>query len=141
MPQDLDFKAVADFLPNLSDLHIKYTEGINLEYKKQVFGMKFAEAANLSEMLRCATNLLCLNLSGNQIDDDLLKFLMQGISLNVSLVDINLSHNKLGDQGARRISKYLLKNEILVHLNLTNNNIGYDGSRYLAQALKINKTL
>lgn len=58
MPAEVDFKSIADFLPNLTDLHLKYTEGINAEYKKQVFGMKFAEAANLSEMLKCANNLV-----------------------------------------------------------------------------------
>lgn len=84
---------------------------------------------------------LSLNLSGNQIDDDLFKFLVQGLTLNISLVELNLSHNKIGDQGARRLSKFLIKNEILVHLNLSNNSIGYDGSRYIAQALKINRTL
>jgi len=58
MPAEMDFKSIADFLPNLSDLHLKYTEGINVEYKKQVFGMKFAEAANLAEMLKSASNLV-----------------------------------------------------------------------------------
>ena len=25
MPSEMDFKSIADFLPNLSDLHLKYT--------------------------------------------------------------------------------------------------------------------
>lgn len=53
---------------------------------------------------------ITLHLPGNLIDDDLFKFLMQGISFNISLVELNLSHNKIGDQGARRLSKYLIRN-------------------------------
>lgn len=60
MAPELDFKAIADFLPNLTSLHLKYVEGTNVEYKKQVFGMKFAEAANLSEMIRSGNNLVQL---------------------------------------------------------------------------------
>jgi hypothetical protein len=58
MAPDLDFKAIADYLPNITELHLKYTEGMNVEYKKQIFGMKFAEAANLSETIKSSSNLV-----------------------------------------------------------------------------------
>lgn len=75
------------------------------------------------------------------IDDDLSKFIIGGISHNISLIELNLSHNKLGPESARRLAKFLMRNEILIYLDISNNQIDYDGSRYLAQALKINTTL
>lgn len=92
------------------DLKIKYSDSTAAEYKKQNLGMKFAEAANLSETIKNCSNLVSLNISGNLIDDDLFKFVMDGITLNISLVELNLSHNKISDQGVRRISRYLIKN-------------------------------
>ena len=88
MPPEIDMKTIGLFLPNLMELKLKYTEGNNLQYKKQTFGMKFAEAANLSEMILGCSNLvllfiikITLHLPGNLIDDDLFKFLMQGMLL------------------------------------------------------------
>lgn len=40
-----------------------------------------------------------LSLPSNLIDDDLLRLLMTGINLDISIVELNLSHNKIGDKG------------------------------------------
>lgn len=48
--------------------------------------MKLAEAANLGEAIKNSYNLVQLNVSGNEIDDDLFKFIMTGISCNISLL-------------------------------------------------------
>lgn len=31
------------------------------------------------------------------LDDDLLRFVMAGINMNISLLELNLSHNRIGD--------------------------------------------
>lgn len=38
-----------------------------------------------------------LKLSGNSMDDDLVRFIMQGLNYNVSLLELDLSHNKISD--------------------------------------------
>lgn len=60
-------------------------------------GIKLSEAANLGEAIKNCSNLLELSLPANMIDDDLLRFIMAGININISLVELNLSHNKIGD--------------------------------------------
>ena len=40
------------------------------------------------------------------IDDDLSKFIMGGVSHNISLIELNLSHNRLGTERY----KYYIKN-------------------------------
>lgn len=114
---DLAIDEVCKYLYNLIHFKIKCSEGKNQDYKKKIIGMKFAEARDLSETLRVSQNLvkylliqLVLNLSGNLIDDQLLKFITPGLSLNTSLTELNLSYNKIGDEGARKLSKYLIKN-------------------------------
>ncbi len=47
--------------------------------------MKLSDAGNLGDSLKYCSNLLKLSLTGNQIDDDILKFIMVGLNLNTSL--------------------------------------------------------
>ncbi|XP_051912374.1 uncharacterized protein LOC127594565 [Hippocampus zosterae] len=141
VPQNFDLRIVFENLPLLREVTLKYSEGPMTEKRRDSVGMKLAEAANLGESVKNSYSLVQLNVSGNEIDDDLFKFIMAGVACNISLLELNLSHNRVGDHGAKRLAKFLIRNEILVVLNLTNNCIGYDGSRYLSQALKINKTL
>ena len=47
VPQGLDLNIMALFLPNLVDLKVKYSDGSVGEYRKQTYGMKYADAANL----------------------------------------------------------------------------------------------
>lgn len=86
--------------------------------------MKLSEAANLGDALKdncknlvnfelhflyiflsfkifidCQKQKLSLNLRENQIDDDILHFIILGLNNNISLMELNLSHNKIGDQG------------------------------------------
>jgi len=70
-----------------------------MEYKRQAFGMKMNDAASLAEGVKNSLNLLCLNLTGNLIDDDIMKVLMNGVSFNRSLIELDLSHNKIGNYG------------------------------------------
>lgn len=60
--------------------------------------MKLSQAAELGEAIsKTCNNMLSLSLPSNLIDDDLLRFLMAGINMNISLIEINLSHNRIGD--------------------------------------------
>ncbi len=141
VPQNFDLRIVFENLPLLREVTLKYSEGPMNEKRRENVGMKLAEAANLGESIKNSFSLVQLNISGNEIDDDLFKFVMSGMTYNISLLELNISHNRIGDSGAKRLAKYLIRNEILLSLNLTNNCISYDGSRYLSQALKVNKTL
>ena len=40
------------------------------------------------------------------IDDDLSKFIMGGVSHNISLIELNLSHNRLGTERYLLLFKY-----------------------------------
>lgn len=84
--------------------------------------MKLSQAAELGEAIsKYCNNLLTLSLPSNLIDDDLLRFIMAGINMNISIIELNLSHNRIGDQGARRIAKFLMRTELLLFLDLSNN--------------------
>ena len=61
--------------------------------------MKLSDAANFGESVKFSNNLLSLSLCGNQIDNDILRFIMIGINLNTSLIELDLSHNKISDEG------------------------------------------
>jgi hypothetical protein len=70
--------------------------------------MKIQDAADLGEALRNNLNLLSLTLSGNLIDDELMKLLMNGLTYNRSLVDLDLSHNRIGDYGYVILNLFLM---------------------------------
>lgn len=71
-----------------------------MDYKKKTLGMKLSQAAELGEAIsKTCNNLLCLSLPSNLIDDDLLRFIMAGINMNISIIELDLSHNRIGDQG------------------------------------------
>ena len=60
--------------------------------------MKLSQAAELGDTLsKSCGNLLSLSLPSNLIDDDLLRFIIAGINLNISIIELDFSHNKIGD--------------------------------------------
>ena len=77
--------------------------------------MKLSEAGNLGLALENNCNnlvhllykqscfiyllQLTLDLTGNLIDDDLIRFIMSGLNTNISLIELILAHNKISDQG------------------------------------------
>lgn len=78
--------------------HLVLTQTSGLDYKKKTLGMKLSQAAELGETLsKNCNNLLTLSLPSNLIDDDLLRFIMAGINMNISIIELNLSHNRIGD--------------------------------------------
>ena len=86
-------------MPILTNLTITYgMKNPGMEYTRQCLGIKLSEAANLGQAIEKSSYLLSLSLSANMIDDDLSKFIMGGVSHNISLIELNLSHNKLGTE-------------------------------------------
>jgi len=140
--KDFDTKILFRFLPNLTFLTLTYgAKHVNMDYERQLFGMKMSEAQIFRECLKSTTSLTYLALPGNLIDDDLVSILIKGLMLNKTITQLDLAHNKISSSGARKIAKYVLQTQILTHLNLGDNFINYEGSRYLAQALKVNTSL
>ncbi|CAD8139760.1 unnamed protein product [Paramecium octaurelia] len=141
---NIDIGFLCQYLPCLQNLTVIYgvkTTGID-QTRKEILGMKLSQAAELGEAIsKHCRNLQSLSLPSNLIDDDLLRLLMTGINLDISIIELNLSHNKIGDQGVIRIAKYLMRSEILLKLDLSNNAIGLVGSKNLAYALLFNKSL
>lgn len=73
--------------------------------------MKLFEGKNLGDAIKNSQNLLTLRLLGNMIDDDLFRFIVNGIQFNNSLIELDFSHNHISDEGAKRLSKLLLRND------------------------------
>jgi len=80
-------------------------------------------------------------LTGNMIDDDLLRMLMTGLIKNNTITHLDLSHNKITNHGARLLSKLLGENSVITTLNLGDNQIHAEGGRYLARGLRENSSL
>jgi len=68
-----------------------------------------------------------------------MKYLAQGLSKNLSLVDLDLSnkvgspkeHNHIGEKGAEFLSQVLETNQFLAFLSLAGNRIGDKGIQTL----------
>ena len=72
----LDMKYVFDYLPNLAYLSLTYgAKHVGMEYDRQLFGMKMADARSFSECIRTTQSLLKLSLPCNLIDNDLISIL------------------------------------------------------------------
>lgn len=98
MNTTLDMDFICRNLPILTNLTLVYgMKNAGMDYTRQTLGIKLSEAANLGEAIKNSYNLLTLNLPANMIDDDLLRFIMAGVNMNISLIELNLSHNKISD--------------------------------------------
>ena len=96
----------------------------------------------LIDRLKDCSQLVSLNLSENNIDDDVAKKIAEILSSLMKLESLYLSNNNIGDIGATTIADGLKANHMLKTLDLRkNNNIGLVGANYLEDVLKINHTL
>ena len=140
--KDFDCRILFKNLPNLSYLTVTFgAKHVDMEYERQLFGMKMSEAQFFRECIKNTSQLTYLALPGNLIDDDLVTILNKGLMLNKTITQLDLSHNKIGSSGARKIAKYVLHTQILTHLNLSDNCLNYEASRFIAQACKANRSL
>lgn len=142
LPSHIDISDICSSLPNLTKLDLTYgIKNIGMNYERILFGMKISDATSLAKTFDRVDTLTTIVLSGNMIDDDLLRMLMTGLIKNNSIAHIDLSHNKITNHGARLISKLLGENSVITTLNLADNLIHAEGGRYFARGLRENDSL
>jgi hypothetical protein len=142
LPSHIDMCDVCSLLPNLSSLHALYgVNKIGMNYERMLFGLKISDATALAKCFDRTETLTTLVLSGNMVDDDLLRMLMTGLIKNNTITHIDVSHNKITNHGARLLSKLLGDNSVITTLDLSDNAIQTEGGRYLARGLRENDSL
>lgn len=133
-----DFK---EFFKFLIELKISYDGQVNeISKDKLSKEMKPWHSLDLSNFLE-TSNLIKLELQRNNIDDNMLKPLVDGLRLNSSLCYLDLSHNKIEDNGARRLAKYLMNSSVILNLNLWDNLIHSEGCIILFNTIKKHNSL
>jgi hypothetical protein len=142
LPSHIDLSELLSMMPNLAKLEITYgVNKIGMNYERMLFGMKIADATALAKAFNRAETLTTILLTGNMIDDDLLRMLMSGLIKNSTVTCLDLSHNKITNHGTRLISKLLGDSSVLTSLNLADNQIHAEGGRYIARGLRENDSL
>lgn len=88
-------------------------------------------------------SLTDIDLSGNYIDDKVVKFIFKAIANNVNsrLTRLSLASNIISENGARIIAENLGKCKQLQVLDLDNNQLGDIGAQYIAEMLKYYNSL
>lgn len=142
LPSHIELFELCSLLPNLAKLDIVYgIKKVGMNYERMLFGMKISDATSLAKIFNQTETLTTVILSGNLIDDDLLRMLMTGLIKNNTITYLDMSHNKITNHGARLLSKLLGENSVLTTLNLSDNQIHAEGGRYLARGLRENDSL
>jgi Ran GTPase-activating protein (RanGAP) involved in mRNA processing and transport len=142
LPSHLDLCEVSNYLPNLTKMDITYgVNKIGMNYERMLFGLKISDATALAKCFDRTDTLTTLIMSGNMIDDDLLRMLMTGLIKNNTITHIDMSHNKVTNHGARLLSKLLGDNSVITTLNLCDNALEVEAGRYLARGLRENDSL
>jgi hypothetical protein len=96
--------------------------------------------ACLGQILGCL-QLMTLDLSGNNIDDDGAKMIANALIYNNSLKTLYMSSNNIANDGAKAMADALKGNHSLESLILGSNNVCDDGAKAIAGALKVNHSL
>jgi hypothetical protein len=142
LPSHVDLSDLLSMMPNLTKIEVTYgVNKIGMNYERMLFGMKIADATALAKAFNRADTLTTILLTGNMIDDDLLRMLMSGLIKNSTVTCLDLSHNKITNHGTRLLSKLLGSNSVLTSLNLSDNHIHAEGGRYIARGLRENDSL
>lgn len=142
LPSHIDLSELLSMMPNLTKLEVTYgVNKIGMNYERMLFGMKIADATALAKAFYRADTLTTILLTGNMIDDDLLRMLMSGLIKNSTVTCLDLSHNKITNHGTRLLSKLLGDSSVLTSLNLADNQIHAEGGRYIARGLRENDSL
>ena len=142
LPSHVDVDLVCAALPNLTSLKVSY--GINkigMNFDRRLFGMKISDASSLAKSVKAAPNLTTVQLSGNLMDDDLLRMLMTGLYKSSTITHLDVSHNKITNHGVRLLAKLLGAKSVLTSLNIADNQVHAEGGRYLGRALRGNDSL
>ena len=99
-----------------------------------------AATANLEDLCKALNNnktLQLLNLRGNCIGDEGLKYLADTIRVNTSLTVLQLGGNDASAKSGPALCKALCENKDLQTLDLSCNSIGNVGARHLKEAITI----
>lgn len=88
-------------------------------------------------------SIISLSVSGNQMDDNTSRMLIDGLIHNNTLTHLDVSCNKISCNGLRVVLKGLLDkpNSILSVLNVADNHIQAEGGRSLGRILRTNTSL
>ena len=96
------------------------------------------DAKGISFMMTILEELI---ISNNNLSDDGVEILSEGLTKTSSLRVLYISDNNIGPSGTISIAHALLVNTSLEVLNMTNNKIGLDGATAIADAIMKNKVL
>ncbi|GMH97330.1 hypothetical protein TrST_g8176 [Triparma strigata] len=142
MPGHVDLDRLTSSLPNLTKIDLQYNiNKIGMDFDRRLFGMKISDASCLAKSVKDSENLTSVVLSGNLMDDDLLRMLMTGLYKSSTITHLDVSHNKITNHGVRLLAKLLGTKSVLTSLNVADNQIHAEGGRYLGRALRSNDSL
>ncbi|GMH56970.1 hypothetical protein TL16_g02262 [Triparma laevis f. inornata] len=142
MPGHIDLDRLTASLPNLTKIDLQYNiNKIGMDFDRRLFGMKISDASCLAKSVKDSENLTSIVLSGNLMDDDLLRMLMTGLYKSSTITHLDVSHNKITNHGVRLLAKLLGTKSVLTSLNVADNQIHAEGGRYLGRALRSNDSL
>ena len=119
----------------------KMPRGITyLDFSKKISG--FDKVLSLSTFIKANSTVENIDISYNNISDDELKILCNGIRRNKTLRILNLSGNSISGTGAAMLLDVLNKESSNIFvLNLSNNKIDDDGFSKMVEMLKTNTAL
>ncbi|UJR19491.1 hypothetical protein I4U23_022620 [Adineta vaga] len=112
---------------------------IKLDLKRNIGRDCVAIGAGIS--IRNDQKLIFLNLSGEEITNDGMKYIANELYNNKTLEVLDLSYNELGDRGIKYLALVLRNNQTLIKLNLFGNSIRDEGIEDLIKNLHFNTTL
>jgi Ran GTPase-activating protein (RanGAP) involved in mRNA processing and transport len=95
----------------------------------------------LADALRGNTSLTAIDLGGNELGAQGVKYIADALRVNTSLTTVYLGGNEIGDQGAQYLADALRVNSSLNAIYIESNNISAQGARSLADALQVNTSL
>lgn len=109
--------------PSLLDLSLKHISKVD-------FIIKF---------LKCNQNVLDVNLSGNNLDDNSAREIADFITNKQRKLHIlDLSKNKISTKGCKEVGRMLFRDSEVLNIDLSHNNIGTEGLLELLKSLKKN---
>ena len=100
----------------------KLTQLTTLKLSASLIGMSQDAVANLSEIIANNVNLECLDISNNQIGDNI-PILLNSMQHHKSLIRLNISSNQISDTAMIDLIPVLKKNPRLVDIDLSNNQL------------------
>ena len=152
-----DISFIPQYFINLTSLNIKYSpilrddknpneeiftkklQPIGDEYSQ--FGIRIPDLKKFCILITDLSYFLSLTLTGNLVDDEMIKWLVPGLITNQTLRELDLSSNKITEKGMIKIASYLVRTRSLISIDLSDNLIGGESSFAIGLVLKENTKL